>query len=126
MTTDDQIARAEREGPRRGKVGVVFFASLAVALAFIGWGVFFTDSMQRFNAAALETIIRSFGWVYLIATTFFIFFLLFLAMSRFGRIRLGRDEDRPEFSTLSWWAMLFSAGMGIGRCSSGSGSRYRT
>ena len=70
--------------------------------------------MQRFNAAALETIIRSFGWVYLIATTFFIFFLLFLAMSRFGRIRLGRDEDRPEFSTLSWWAMLFSAGMGIG------------
>lgn len=114
MTTDDQIARAEREGPRRGKVGVVFFASLAVALAFIGRGVFFTDSMQRFNAAALETIIRSFGWVYLIATTFFIFFLLFLAMSRFGRIRLGRDEDRPEFSTLSWWAMLFSAGMGIG------------
>lgn len=101
--------------PEQGhRVGVVFYASMAVALLFIAWGVFFTESMTAFNTAALDIIISSFGWVYLLATTFFIVFLLFLALSRFGRIRLGKDEDRPEFGTVSWLAMLFSAGMGIG------------
>lgn len=103
------------DGPEaRGRLGVVFYVSLAFAMAFIAWGVFFTESMQAFNAAALDVIISSFGWVYLIATTLFIVFLLFLALSRFGRIRLGKDDDRPEFGTISWLAMLFSAGMGIG------------
>ncbi|WP_298748647.1 BCCT family transporter [uncultured Serinicoccus sp.] len=55
-----------------------------------------------------------FGWVYILATTLFIAFLLFLALSRFGHIRLGKDHERPEFTTVSWLAMLFSAGMGVG------------
>ncbi|MDO5696526.1 MAG: BCCT family transporter [Dermatophilus congolensis] len=96
------------------KPGAVFYVSVAVAVLFILWGVFFTDTLKSFATSALDIIIASFGWVYVLATTMFIFFLLFLAMSRFGRIRLGKDSDRPEFGTASWLAMLFSAGMGIG------------
>ena len=96
------------------RLGPVFYVSVFIAISFVVWGVFFSGSLEAFNAAALSVITQSFGWVYLIATTLFIVFLFFLAFSRFGRIRLGRDEDRPEFSTGAWLAMLFSAGMGIG------------
>ncbi|WP_243638095.1 glycine betaine uptake BCCT transporter [Rubrobacter taiwanensis] len=98
----------------RVRVGAVFYASVMLATLFVVWGVFFTDSLAAFNAAALSFVTETFGWVYLIATTLFIVFMLFLAISRFGRIRLGKDGDRPEFSTAAWLAMLFSAGMGIG------------
>ena len=96
------------------RLGPVFYVSVFIAILFVVWGVFFSASLEAFNAAALGIITTSFGWVYLIATTMFIVFLFFLAFSRFGRIRLGKDEDRPEFSTGAWLAMLFSAGMGIG------------
>lgn len=99
---------------RASKVGPVFYVSIGIALGFVVWGVFFSGSMEAFNAAAMSAITGAFGWVYLIATTLFIVFLIFLACSRFGKIRLGKDTDRPEFSTAAWLAMLFSAGMGIG------------
>ncbi|MFV0458864.1 MAG: BCCT family transporter [Actinomycetales bacterium] len=112
MSESTDTSQAEQDS--KGKPGAVFVASLVVAGIFILWGVFFTDSMKSFNSAALSVIIDTFGWVYILATTLFIAFLLFLALSRFGHIRLGKDDDRPEFSTVSWLAMLFSAGMGIG------------
>ncbi|MCV2489778.1 BCCT family transporter [Geodermatophilus sp. YIM 151500] len=92
----------------------MFYISSGIALLFVVWGVFFSESMEAFNAAAMSAVTGAFGWVYLMATTLFIVFLVFLALSRFGRIRLGKDDDRPEFSTGAWLAMLFSAGMGIG------------
>ncbi|MFY7869974.1 MAG: BCCT family transporter, partial [Exiguobacterium sp.] len=54
------------------------------------------------------------GWFYLLSATGFLLVSVFLIFSRYGSIRLGKDTDRPEFSYLSWFAMLFSAGMGIG------------
>ncbi len=96
------------------RLGAVFYVSVFIAVLFVVWGVFFSGSLEAFNTAALAVVTESFGWVYLIATTLFIVFLFFLAFSRFGKIRLGKDEDRPEFSTGAWLAMLFSAGMGIG------------
>ncbi|GAB3346139.1 glycine betaine uptake BCCT transporter [Modestobacter lapidis] len=98
----------------RSKLGPVFYVSIAIAVLFVIWGVFFSESMESFNATAMSAVTGAFGWVYLLATTSFIVFLVFLALSRFGRIRLGKDTDRPEFSTGAWLAMLFSAGMGIG------------
>ena len=59
-------------------------------------------------------MISSFGWLYLIATTLFLAFLGVLAFSRFGKVRLGKDDEEPEFGRLSWFAMLFAAGMGTG------------
>lgn len=69
---------------------------------------------SEFCAKLLMSIASNFGWLYILAVTGFVLFAAILAGSRFGRVRLGRDEDRPEFSTTSWFAMLFSAGMGIG------------
>ncbi|WP_236622134.1 BCCT family transporter [Novipirellula maiorica] len=59
-------------------------------------------------------IAESFSWLYLASMTGFLLFAIYLCFSRFGNIRLGSDDERPEFSTVTWFAMLFSAGMGIG------------
>ncbi|TWU25461.1 Glycine betaine transporter OpuD [Novipirellula galeiformis] len=60
------------------------------------------------------TIAEQFSWLYLAAMTGFLLFAIYLCFSRFGNILLGKDGERPEFSTMTWFAMLFSAGMGIG------------
>ena len=54
------------------------------------------------------------GWYYLILTTIIVFFCVFLIFSPIGKLKLGKPDDKPEFNTISWFAMLFSAGMGIG------------
>ena len=62
----------------------------------------------------LGFIIDGFGWTFVVSTAVFLAFALFLAMSRFGHIKLGHDDDKPEFTTVSWICMMFSVGMGIG------------
>ena len=104
----------QQEESSTSRLGAVFYVSVFIAILFVVWGVFFSGSLEAFNTAAMAIVTTSFGWVYLIATTGFIVFLFFLALSRFGRIRLGNEGERPEFSTFAWLAMLFSAGMGIG------------
>ena len=54
------------------------------------------------------------GWLFVLTSSAFVVFVLWLALSRFGNIPLGRDDEEPEFRTISWIAMMFSAGMGIG------------
>ena len=54
------------------------------------------------------------GWLFVLTSSAFVVFVLWLALSRFGNITLGRDGEEPEFRTVSWIAMMFSAGMGIG------------
>lgn len=66
-----------------------------------------TSNLQDF-------ITNTFGWYYLIVVTFFVIVCLYLLVSPIGRIKLGKQEDKPEFSRPTWLAMLFSAGMGIG------------
>ncbi|CAN5752207.1 glycine betaine transporter OpuD [soil metagenome] len=97
-----------------GKIGIVFYVSLAVSILFLLWGVLFTENIAGVTTAVLEFVLNSFGWLYLTATTLFLGFVVFLAVSRYGSIRLGKDDDRPEFGYFSWFAMLFAAGMGIG------------
>ncbi|MEV0677037.1 BCCT family transporter [Actinosynnema sp. NPDC050436] len=93
---------------------VVFGVAAAVALAFLAWGVFGTDSLASASKAALDWVIRNLGWAFVLVASGFVLFALWLAVSRYGRIPLGRDDERPEFRTVSWIAMMFSAGMGIG------------
>src|SRR5699024_4651366 len=59
-------------------------------------------------------ITNTFGWYYMILVTIIILFSLFLIFSPIGKLKLGKPNDEPEFKTISWLAMLFSAGMGIG------------
>jgi glycine betaine transporter len=93
---------------------VVFGVSAAISAAFVLWGVLDPDSVATVADDVLTWIIATFGWVFVISTAAFLVFAAVLAFSRFGRLRLGRDDDRPEFRTVSWIAMMFSAGMGIG------------
>ena len=94
------------------------FALLAVAvgllLAVVLWGSVFTESLAGAGDAALGWVVGGFGWLFVVAADFFLVLAVVLAVSRFGRIRLGKDDDVPEFSNLAWTAMMFSSGMGIG------------
>ncbi|WP_166039044.1 BCCT family transporter [Sphingosinicella sp. YJ22] len=92
----------------------VFFISAALILAFVLFGSLFAGEAGRLSAAVQATIIVDLGWFYVLAVAGFLLFVLFLMMSRYGDVKLGPDESEPEFSYLSWFAMLFSAGMGIG------------
>ncbi len=93
---------------------VVFGVGAVLVLGVVGWGVFAEDSLGRASSSALAWVLHNFGWLFVVAADVFLVVSVLLACSRFGRIRLGRDEERPEFSTLAWIAMMFSAGMGIG------------
>lgn len=60
------------------------------------------------------TILSGFGWLYLLAVAIFLFSMIFMAFSRYNELKLGPEDSEPEFRYLSWIAMLFAAGMGIG------------
>src|ERR671918_1601859 len=92
----------------------VFYVAAAVSAAFVLAGVLFTDELATVAADVLGWILDNFGWFFVLSTAAFLVFVLFLAVTPYGRIRLGKDDDRPEFRTVSWIAMMFSAGMGIG------------
>ncbi|KAA5836411.1 BCCT family transporter [Saccharopolyspora hirsuta] len=93
---------------------VVFGIAAVAAVAFIAWGVIDPDSLNAFSSTALNVLVRDGGWVFVIAATSFVVFALWLAFSKYGRIPLGEDGEKPEFRTSSWIAMMFAAGMGIG------------
>jgi choline/carnitine/betaine transport len=92
----------------------VFWPSLFVAGGFVAWGTFAPDSLATVAGVVLAFIIDGFGWSFVISTAIFLAFAIFLAMSRFGHVKLGHDDDEPEFTTVSWVCMMFSVGMGIG------------
>ena len=92
----------------------VFFVSGGLLLLFLGVGVFFTDGASLFFPWILEKVSAWGGWLYVLSTAVFIGIALWLLLSRHGSTRLGPDDERPAFRTVSWFAMLFSAGMGIG------------
>ncbi|MFI9810826.1 BCCT family transporter [Saccharothrix variisporea] len=92
----------------------VFGVAAAVALGFVAWGVFGTDSLAGVSKTVLDRVIGHLGWAFVLVASGFVGFALWLAVSRYGRVPLGRDGEEPEFRTVSWVAMMFSAGMGIG------------
>ncbi|MFR9725174.1 BCCT family transporter [Streptomyces sp. MS19] len=93
---------------------VVFGVTAAITLAFVLWGSIGTDSLADASSSALNSVIHNAGWAFVLAASSFVVFALWLAISRYGRITLGTEGEKPEFRTVSWVAMMFSAGMGIG------------
>lgn len=92
---------------------VVFFTSAGLILAFSFFTILMTETANQWIVAALGWVSKTFGWYYLLAATLYIVFVIFVATSRFGNIKLGPEQSKPEFSVLSWSAMLFAAGIGI-------------
>ncbi|WP_306233534.1 BCCT family transporter [Agrococcus beijingensis] len=103
-----------KEAQRRPLDRVVFGIAAAVALAFVVWGIISTESLGAASAAGVDWVVTNTGWLFALAASGFVIFIIWIAASRFGRIPLGDDGEDPEFSTVSWIAMMFSAGMGIG------------
>ncbi|MCP3868399.1 MAG: BCCT family transporter [Gammaproteobacteria bacterium] len=92
----------------------VFVFSVIVILAFLIGSVVAGESAATFFGDLRKSITSTFDWFFLIAANLFIFFCLFLVVTPLGKIKLGGNDAKPEYSTLSWFAMLFAAGMGIG------------
>jgi choline/glycine/proline betaine transport protein len=92
----------------------VFWPALALITAMIVSTLFLGDQAEEFFNNIQSGITNNGGWFFVIVVNVFIVFSLFIAFSRFGNIKLGGDEAETDFSTLAWFAMLFSAGMGIG------------
>jgi len=92
----------------------VFFPAMVVITVFLLFGVFFSEATGRVFDAIQAGIVHNFGWFYIASVAFFLIFVVGLFFSPFGKIRLGPDDSEPEYTCLSWFAMLFSAGMGIG------------
>ncbi len=93
---------------------VVFGVTAVLTLAFVVWGAVATDSLKDVSTDMLNGLIHNGGWFFMLAATGFVVFALWLAVSRYGKITLGKEGEEPEFRTVSWVAMMFSAGMGIG------------
>lgn len=103
------MQQAGRDG---SGVGAVFWVSAAFALAFILWGVIAPQNFGAITQAFFDWVVSNLGWFYLLAGNFFLLFVVILALSRYGGFRIGKEGERPEFSTFAWFAMLFQAGMG--------------
>jgi glycine betaine transporter len=91
----------------------VLIISLLLSFIFVLFGVLNPETLGELSSLFLLFANDYFGWFYILAASFFVFICLFFAFSKYGNIRLGKDTDRPEFSTSSWIAMLFSAGLAI-------------
>lgn len=92
----------------------VFWISIAIVLAAVIFGVTAPKSMEEATSNLQTFFTTAFGWYYLIIVTVIVVFCLFLIFSPVGAIKLGKTDEKPEFTKSSWFAMLFSAGMGIG------------
>jgi choline/carnitine/betaine transport len=109
----DHPGSEEAVGPK-GLDKVVFGIAAVVSLAFVAWGIADTKSLKDASAEALAWVMHNTGWLFVLTASGFVVFVVWLAISRYGAIPLGRDDEEPEFRTVSWVAMMFSAGMGIG------------
>lgn len=96
------------------KISPVFNITLIAVILAVGYGVAAPEHFRDITTLIKDFISDSFGWYYLLTVSLLFFISVFLIFSPIGRIRLGKDSDRPQFSMVSWLAMLFSAGMGIG------------
>lgn len=92
---------------------VVFYTSAGLILTFSLMTMLFNKEANAWITHALNWVSTTFGWYYLLAATLYIVFVIFIASSRFGSIKLGPEQSKPEFSLMSWAAMLFAAGIGI-------------
>nr|WP_082979063.1 BCCT family transporter [Arthrobacter sp. B6] len=119
--SQSQEAAPPTTGDRRGQppsdqklAKWVFWPAAMTIIVFVLFATFFPAAATDVFTGIQGNVIRWFGWYYVAAVALFVVFALWIGLSRYGDIKLGKDEDEPEFSVMSWFALLFAAGMGIG------------
>jgi choline/glycine/proline betaine transport protein len=100
--------------PLSGISPISFFGSAVISLGLILFATVAPATASRVFETANKWIVEEAGWLYMLAVAGFVIFLLCLAISPLGKIKLGPDDSSPDYSYGTWVAMLFSAGMGIG------------
>lgn len=111
MSTEPIDQTSKEGGVPDGKVIAV---GLAALVGVVGWAAIGKDSFADASSSALNWVLSNFAWLFVTAADVFLVLCVVIALSRYGRIRLGADDSEPEFTNLAWIAMMFSAGMGIG------------
>ncbi|PMD05251.1 BCCT family transporter [Brevibacterium paucivorans] len=106
VSIEDQLVRY------RVDKGILVIVGLLI-VGFVAWGIAAPEQVLNVSSAALQWVMGNLGWIFNGLAIVLVIFLLCIAFSRYGRIPLGLDGEKPEFSTGSWAAMLFAAGIGI-------------
>ena len=96
------------------KKNSVFIISAAAAFLVIIYGCLFGEQLNRVSGEIMSWVSGKFGWLYIVFVFFLCIFMTWLALSKYGEVRLGRDGEKPEYSNFHWYAMLFCGGTGIG------------
>ncbi|MEX0811934.1 MAG: BCCT family transporter [Chitinophagales bacterium] len=94
--------------------GPVFFTSSIIIVLSVALTLIFSEDAEKYFTSIQEWVSNNGDWVFILGVNVFLVFMFYLAFSKYGRLKIGGEDARPEFKTLSWFAMLFSAGMGIG------------
>ncbi|MBT0964118.1 BCCT family transporter [Denitromonas iodatirespirans] len=92
----------------------VFYPASVLILALLGFAAVAPDTAERFFKALQAVIVTNGSWFYVLTVAIILITVIFLGLSRYGEIKLGPDHSEPDYGNLTWFAMLFSAGMGIG------------
>ncbi|WP_193607940.1 BCCT family transporter [Nocardioides lijunqiniae] len=92
----------------------VFWGSAALIAVFVGWGLVRPNGLKSVMDTTLGWVVGNFGWAFILVATGVLVLCVVLAVSPWGRIRLGPDDSRPDFKTFSWVSMMFAAGLGAG------------
>lgn len=96
------------------KKNAVFIVSLVISLCLTLFAILFSEQFSNLSNALFSGVTTCFSWLYLLAMFGFVIFVIGVACSKYGKIKLGPDDSKPEYNTFSWFAMLFCAGMGVG------------
>nr|WP_197684238.1 BCCT family transporter [Vaginimicrobium propionicum] len=110
----DEVRRRPKAEAKKGIDWWVFGIAAVMVAAFIAWGVVSPKSVGKVGSAALSGVMKNFGWLFVLAASIFVIYVIWVAVSRLGAIPLGKDDEKPQYRTLSWIAMMFATGMGIG------------
>lgn len=97
-----------------GKKNPVFVIALVICVGIALWAIAFNAQFEVAAQAVYDFLTTNFSWLYLMMMLLFVVFSIAVAASRWGRVKLGPDDSVPEFSSLSWFAMLFACGKGVG------------
>ncbi len=101
---------------RKGKIlkNPTFYFAIIVTLAFVLFGMVFPGTLETWMDSIFSFMVKYFGWSFILLVSVFLLIILFLMVSPLGAVKLGKDNEKPEYPILTWFAMLFSCGMGIG------------
>ncbi len=114
LSSDDQRELEDIRSEEQARMSTNMVLSLTMTVLFTVWAVVQAEGLLAIARAAKLFVTENLSWFFILLASGSIIYLLYLAFSRFGDVVLGDPEDKPEFSDISWYSMLFSAGMGVG------------